>query len=215
MRTRGDYARTLYFLCEDIKENHLHVNRIESQLRKTIYKTTPAGLTEEKPKHRNKIVIVDYRSRSLFLKELALLSVDIDNFDTVLINVTDRLSTDELLRYGNLKGLFYRHEPTENITQGLTEIINGQNWLPRKVTSQLLYYYRKNLKPKKPPIVVDLTASELQVLRHLADATNKEIADLLCVTEFTIKSHLQQIFRKLSVKNRSQAIAWADHYLLS
>ncbi|MGR5542902.1 DNA-binding response regulator, partial [Vibrio campbellii] len=86
----------------------------------------------------------DYRSRSLFLKELALLSVDIDNFDTVLINVTDRLSTDELLRYGNLKGLFYRHEPTENITRGLTEIINGQNWLPRKVTSQLLYYYRKN-----------------------------------------------------------------------
>ncbi|MGR5542980.1 response regulator transcription factor, partial [Vibrio campbellii] len=63
--------------------------------------------------------------------------------------------------------------------------------------------------------VVDLTASELQVLRHLADATNKEIADLLCVTEFTIKSHLQQIFRKLSVKNRSQAIAWADYYLLS
>ncbi|MDW2210722.1 LuxR C-terminal-related transcriptional regulator, partial [Vibrio sp. 2025] len=31
----------------------------------------------------------------------------------------------------------------------------------------------------------------------------------------TIKSHLYQIFKKLSVKNRVQAIAWADQNLMS
>ncbi|MCV5737336.1 helix-turn-helix transcriptional regulator, partial [Escherichia coli] len=52
---------------------------------------------------------------------------------------------------------------------------------------------------------------ELQVLRCLqAGASNSQMAEELFVSEFTIKSHLYQIFKKLSVKNRVQAIAWAD-----
>lgn len=35
--------------------------------------------------------------------------------------------------------------------------------------------------------------------------TNKEIAQELFLTEFTIKSHLLNVFKKLNVKNRTQA----------
>lgn len=211
---RGIYARTLYFLCQNPEDNFMHINRLEAYLKTKIYKTNPQGLCEDTPKHLNKIIIVDYSSSSSLLKTLALLDVNIAEFDTILINVTKRLTTDELLKYGNLKGLFFKTETTDKIATGVQEVINGQNWLPRKVTSQLLHYYRKTLKPPKPAVVVNLTTSELQILKILPNSSNKEIAQTLCITEHTVKSHLYQIFRKLSVKKRSQAIAWADHYLL-
>lgn len=41
------------------------------------------------------------------------------------------------------------------------------------------------------------------------------IAENLFISEFTVKSHLYQIFKKISVKNRTQAIAWANQRLFS
>ncbi|MGC9492675.1 LuxR C-terminal-related transcriptional regulator, partial [Vibrio genomosp. F10] len=134
----------------------------------------------------------------------------------IIFNLNKRLTTDELLYFGNLKGLFYTYTNVEDIVRGLGEIINGQNWLPRKVTSQLLHYYRHVLNSNTAPVIVDLTSRELQILRCLQDnSSNIQIADSLFISEFTVKSHLYQIFKKLSVKNRVQAIAWANQNLAS
>ncbi|WP_269448116.1 LuxR C-terminal-related transcriptional regulator [Marinomonas gallaica] len=56
----------------------------------------------------------------------------------------------------------------------------------------------------------------MEILRCLqSGASNLQISEDLFITESTVKSHLYQIFRKLSVKNRLQAIAWANQNLLS
>ena len=56
-----------------------------------------------------------------------------------------------------------------------------------------------------------LTSRELEVLRLLAGGkTNKMIAASLSITEVTVKSHLQSIFRKLNVLSRTEAIAVAS-----
>lgn len=55
-----------------------------------------------------------------------------------------------------------------------------------------------------------LSRRELEVLRLIADgATNKEIADELVLTVNTVKRHISNIFGKLAVSNRAQAIAGA------
>jgi LuxR family maltose regulon positive regulatory protein len=55
-----------------------------------------------------------------------------------------------------------------------------------------------------------LSEREVQVLRLIADgATNKEIADELVLTVNTVKRHISNIFGKLEVSNRAQAIARA------
>ena len=55
-----------------------------------------------------------------------------------------------------------------------------------------------------------LSQRELEVLRLIADgATNKEIADELVLTVNTVKRHISNIFGKLHVSNRVQAIAQA------
>lgn len=55
---------------------------------------------------------------------------------------------------------------------------------------------------------------EQEIIRYLmTGASNTEIADSLFVSEHTIKSHLYNVFKKLNVKNRLQAVSWAKEYL--
>lgn len=58
------------------------------------------------------------------------------------------------------------------------------------------------------PLIDPLTPRELEVLRLVARGlSNREIADALFVTLGTVKKHLNNIFSKLDVKNRTQAVA--------
>lgn len=57
---------------------------------------------------------------------------------------------------------------------------------------------------------VPLTQREMQVLRHVAlGLSNKEIAKSLTISVETVKEHVQNILRKLSVSDRTQAAVWA------
>jgi LuxR family maltose regulon positive regulatory protein len=65
-------------------------------------------------------------------------------------------------------------------------------------------------KPSAAPLIERLSEREVQVLRLIADgATNREIADELVLTVNTVKRHISNIFGKLEVSNRTQAIARA------
>ena len=55
-----------------------------------------------------------------------------------------------------------------------------------------------------------LTAKEKEVLEMAAKgASNKQIAEKLFVKEVTVKTHLNSIFKKLKVANRTQAVLLA------
>ncbi|MFN8373041.1 MAG: LuxR C-terminal-related transcriptional regulator, partial [Anaerolineae bacterium] len=55
-----------------------------------------------------------------------------------------------------------------------------------------------------------LTEREMEVLRQLAQGkTNKEIADLLVVSEETVKTHVGNILTKLQLAHRMQAVLYA------
>ena len=59
-----------------------------------------------------------------------------------------------------------------------------------------------------------LTPKEKEVLSLAAKGlSNKEIADKMFVREVTIKTHLNSIFKKLNVTNRTQAVLLAMQVL--
>ncbi|BCL83736.1 LuxR family transcriptional regulator [Ktedonobacteria bacterium brp13] len=66
-------------------------------------------------------------------------------------------------------------------------------------------------KPQPQPGLLDpLSARELEVLRELAcGATNQEVAETLVLSVQTVKRHVGNIFGKLEVNNRTQAVARA------
>jgi DNA-binding NarL/FixJ family response regulator len=56
-------------------------------------------------------------------------------------------------------------------------------------------------------LLSDLTQREREILAHAAiGRSNKEIADDLCVSLDTVKTHLHHIYRKLSVHGRVEAV---------
>jgi DNA-binding NarL/FixJ family response regulator len=60
------------------------------------------------------------------------------------------------------------------------------------------------------PRLEDLTPAEERVLELLASGiNNKEIAQRLEISEKTVRNHINHIFSKLSVQDRSEAIVLA------
>ncbi|WP_284190241.1 response regulator transcription factor [Vibrio zhanjiangensis] len=210
------YARTIYFLTEKSDQNNPIVESIQNQLHINIPYIEPSDLMYAMQRHKHKILMIDHQYYQSLNNQIRDLPLSNKMFEIILFNVIKRLTTEELLCFGNIKALFYRHESIESIARGCEEVINSQNWLPRKVAAQLLHYYRHVILSQTSPATVDLTSREIQILRCLkTGASNIQIADDLFISEFTVKSHLYQIFKKLSVKNRVQAIAWANQHMLS
>jgi len=55
-----------------------------------------------------------------------------------------------------------------------------------------------------------LTPREMEILAMVAaGAKNEAIADKLCISPHTVKTHVYNIFKKIDVPNRLQAALWA------
>jgi DNA-binding CsgD family transcriptional regulator len=72
------------------------------------------------------------------------------------------------------------------------------------------------LEERRAPVSLDslralgLTAREAEVLVHVAHGkANKEIAAILYVSPLTVKKHLDNVYRKFGVKNRTEALSHA------
>ena len=66
------------------------------------------------------------------------------------------------------------------------------------------------MKDRGKKTKVGLTEREQEVLGVLTKGlSNKEVADTLCISEKMVKTHLNNIFRKLNVIQRLQAIIFA------
>lgn len=58
----------------------------------------------------------------------------------------------------------------------------------------------------------NLTQREKEILSLVAQGlSNREIADELCVSRYTVESHIKHIYRKLSVSKRTKAVSTARH----
>jgi NarL family two-component system response regulator LiaR len=93
-----------------------------------------------------------------------------------------------------------------DLAGAIRAIKSGESVLHPKIIAKLLK--RAMVAPSeehKPPAI--LSERELEILRFVAlGMSNKEIADKLFLSERTIKAHLTNIFNKLNVASRSEAI---------
>jgi RNA polymerase sigma factor (sigma-70 family) len=61
-----------------------------------------------------------------------------------------------------------------------------------------------------------LTKREREIVALVAEGlTNKEIADKLCISQATVRTHLTSIFLKLDLRNRSRLIVYAYQHRLA
>ena len=95
---------------------------------------------------------------------------------------------------------------------GINELVKiiKSIWFEKPVISPFLvnlaFGYTKIDQEEQKKLDAYLTRREKEVLQLVAEGKgNKEIADLLCISTETVKSHVKNIFKKFRVKNRVEA----------
>ena len=100
-----------------------------------------------------------------------------------------------------------------NLVKAIHAVIRGELWIERKFMSLFIegVVAADSRKEHDESATMErLTQREEEVLTCLTKGiTNKEIADSLFISERTVKSHLYNIFRKIHVNRRLQAILYA------
>ncbi len=90
-----------------------------------------------------------------------------------------------------------------NLLARIEALLRRSTWQKEKVSNvDLKFVQEGEIEP--------LTAREKEILKMVSQgASNNDIAEKLFVREVTVKTHLNSIFKKLKVKNRTQAVLLA------
>ena len=128
---------------------------------------------------------------------------------TALFNVDKEQGIEEKALASGVKGIFYNHDPLGRFQKGIGAIFEGELWFSREVLTK----YVVNNRVKDHPHNQDdflLTRREIEILAMISTGTkNEDIADKLCISPNTVKTHIYNIFKKIKVPNRLQAALWA------
>ena len=126
----------------------------------------------------------------------------------VLFNVEpdDEIEKEAVDR--GVRGIFYDSEPPDRFPKGILAVLNGELWYSRKALSKCALETRPPVK-LLAGLAAALTRREKEILTKIASgAGNKEIADNLCISPCTVKTHIYNIYKKINVTNRLQAMLW-------
>ncbi|MCK7544460.1 response regulator transcription factor [Marinobacter bryozoorum] len=102
-------------------------------------------------------------------------------------------------------GFIPKSAPLPEITDAIQAVLEGDMWLPEGVAEKLEQTQAESTDFSEK--LASLTPQQFRVLGMLAEGMlNKQIAYDLDVSEATIKAHITAVFRKLGVRNRTQAV---------
>ena len=117
-----------------------------------------------------------------------------------------------------VKGFFYRTDNLDILGEGVFTLYTEGLWIPRGGLFEPLEELPEededpDLAPMGAPDFF-LTRREKQILRNLGSGLrNRNIADELGIGEATVKTHIYNIYKKIGVRRRSEAVLWAVKHL--
>ncbi|MBV5326230.1 MAG: response regulator transcription factor, partial [Chlorobium sp.] len=137
---------------------------------------------------------------------------DFDNVPGItLINVQpDQDLLDEIKAFG-IYGIFYSTDKFELISKGIRQVLVGDHWLSRGLLIRSLQSTREEMRKEKSYTQQALlTQREQEILTLIATGHDSQlIAEQLFISPNTVKTHVSNIYKKIDVTNRVQAILWA------
>jgi len=105
------------------------------------------------------------------------------------------------LRLG-AKGVVQKRFAIETLMMAVRSVADGLVWMPPTVQTE---FARQESSSGK-----DLTPRESEIVRYVASGLrNIEVAERLAITESTVKTHLNNIFQKLAVRDRLELTHYA------
>jgi len=134
------------------------------------------------------------RAKHPQIKIIVLTIFDDDNriFETILAGAT---------------GYLLKEESGENIHRAVMEAVQGGASMSPSIALKALNLIRQPEKIKLPQQDFKLTNRELEVLEQLRSGlTYEEVASNLHISYGTVRKHIENIYRKLEVNNKVEAL---------
>ncbi len=96
----------------------------------------------------------------------------------------------------------------------IEEVLSGKIYLPSALSLRFFEYFQKSVKDEENTVdeeyLATLTQREEEVLDLLTQGFGyNEVSEKLYISNTTVKTHVNNIFQKLQVKDRTQAVLYA------
>jgi two-component system, NarL family, response regulator len=151
--------------------------------------------------HQPDVTLMDLRMPQM--NGVEAISAIRQEFPHARIAILSTYDTDEDIFRGlqaGAKGYLLKDSKMSELIDAIRTLHTGQRYIPPAVGAKLAEWMSQP----------QLSDRELEVLRLMsAGKTNPEMCDELCISESTIKFHINNIFTKLGVSDRTQAVVIA------
>ena len=115
------------------------------------------------------------------------------------------------------KGYVLKTMASAQLIYAIEEVLGGKIYLPLALSSRFFEYFQQSFREETQKAEADeenllsyLTQREEEVLELLTQGiTYKGVANKLFISETTVKTHVNNIFQKLQVNDRTQAVLYA------
>lgn len=115
------------------------------------------------------------------------------------------------------KGYVLKTMASAQLIYAIEEVLGGKIYLPLALSSRFFEYFQQSFREESAKQEVEeenllsyLTQREEEVLELLTQGiTYKGVANKLFISETTVKTHVNNIFQKLQVNDRTQAVLYA------
>ena len=148
--------------------------------------------------------------------------IDIEKLglDTKILALSGYDDADLIFRAMKIgaKGYVLKTMASAQLIYAIEEVLNGKIYLPNALTSRFFEYFQQTFRnenakaeiEKEENLLNELTQREEEVLELLTQGiTYKGVANKLFISETTVKTHVNNIFQKLQVNDRTQAVLLA------
>jgi len=101
-------------------------------------------------------------------------------------------------------GYLLKGAKTEKIVEAIEDVFRGGSVIQANLARRLLRHFQQD---KAIIEEVQLTTREQEILQIIAKGmSNREVAGVLGVSRSTVRTHLEHIYEKLDVSNRTEAV---------
>lgn len=129
--------------------------------------------------------------------------------DTAVLVLTT-YDDDELIWEGiraGARGYLLKDVPPEELVRGLRTVAAGQTLLSPDIASKLTQMIQHQVTGEAGPM---LTPRETEILQLMAEGrSNRAIGAALHISENTVKTHISNVYQKLEVRDRTEAVTTA------
>jgi len=98
------------------------------------------------------------------------------------------------------RGYMLKSMPPKQLVEAIRQVHKGKKHIPPEIAARLAEHLSDE----------SLSEREIEVLRHVAGGNrNREIAEMLFISEETVKVHIKHIMEKLDASDRTEAVSIA------